>query len=254
MPAPATGTSTKERIKMPKLTTRTIGFTLAAMTTVLSCAVLRPGLVGQDALRNSAVEMKVVGRSDDTFKKTVVFGPFHTGAFSTGSVKVNNDRPQHGLIVDDIMRYTTATQEFHFTQCDSAGDSIAVQCIATRKAKAAQYSSLMADESSSDQYEIQLSKNGEKVFLTYKKWTPLAVSFSKDSITMTDEYKPDKKEKMVFQGILFTRSGETVAAVSLMNEGLVWIKKDLDNGCKLLIAAISTAMLVQPNLENASPR
>jgi hypothetical protein len=152
------------------------------------------------------------------------------------------------------MRYTTATQEFHFTQCDSAGDSIAVQCIATRKAKAAQYSSLMADESSSDQYEIQLSKNGEKVFLTYKKWTPLAVSFSKDSITMTDEYKPDKKEKMVFQGILFTRSGETVAAVSLMNEGLVWIKKDLDNGCKLLIAAISTAMLVQPNLENASPR
>jgi hypothetical protein len=59
---------------------------------------------------------------------------------------------------------------------------------------------------------------------------------------------------MVFQGLLFAKSGETVAAVSLMNEGVIWIKKDLDNECKLLIAAISTAMLLQPNLENASPR
>jgi hypothetical protein len=239
---------------MCNLTTMTIGFTLAAMTAALSCAMLKPGLVGQDALRNSAEEMRVGGRSRDTFKKTVVFGPFHTGAFSAGSAKVNNDRPRRGLIVDDIIRFTTATQDFHFTQYDSAGDSIVVQCIATRKAKAAQYSSLMADDSSSGQYEIHLSKNGEKVFLTYKKWTPLAVSFGKDSVTMTDEYKYDTKEKMVFQGLLFTKSRETAAAVSLLDEGLVWIKKDLDNSCKLLIAAISTAMLIQPNLENASPR
>jgi len=71
---------------------------------------------------------------------------------------------------------------------------------------------------------------------------------------MTDEYKYDAKEKMVFQGLLFAKSGETVAAVSLMNEGAIWIKKDLDNKCKLLIAAISTAMLLQPTLKNTSPR
>jgi hypothetical protein len=59
---------------------------------------------------------------------------------------------------------------------------------------------------------------------------------------------------MAFQGLLFTKSGETVAAVSLMNEGMIWIKKDLDNECKLLIAAISTAILVRPDLENASPQ
>ena len=236
---------------MSNLTSRTIGFTLAAMTAVLSCAMLKPGLVGQDALRNSAEEMKVNGRSGWTSKKPVVYGPFHTGTFSTGSIKVNNDRPRRGPVGDDLTRYTTANQDFHFTQYDSAGDSIDVQCIATRNAKATQYSNLLADVISSDRYEIHLSKNNsEKVFLSYVKGTPLAVSFGKDTITMTDEYKNDTKEKMVFQGLLFTKSRETVAAVSLMDEGLVWIKNDLDNECKLLIAAISTAMLVHPNLEN----
>jgi hypothetical protein len=233
----------------------TIGAALAAMTAALSCAVLRPGLVGQDALRSNAEEMTVSGRTGYTFKKSVVFGPFHTSAFSTGSVKVNNDGPQRGLVVDDLTRYTTAHQDFHFTQYDSGGDSIEVQCLATRNAKTAQYSNLMADETSIDRYEMHLSKNiSGKVFLTYIKGKPLAVSFGKDTVTMTDEYKSAAKEKMVFQGMLFTRSGETVAAVSLMNEGSVWIKKDLDNECKLVIAAISTAMLVRPNLENASPR
>jgi hypothetical protein len=130
-----------------------------------------------------------------------------------------------------------------------------VQCLASLNAKTAQYSNLLADEISNNRYEMHLSKNiSEKAFLTYKKGTPLAISFGKDSMTMTDEYKYDTKEKMVFQGLLFTKSGETVAAVSLMNEGVIWIKKDLDNECKLLIAAISTAMLLQPNLENTSPR
>ena len=240
---------------MRNLTTRTIGFACAAMAAALSCAMLKPGLVGQDVLRNGAEELKVSGRSGWTFKKSVAYGRFHTDTFSTGSAKVNNDRPRRGPVVDEITRYTAANQDFHFTQYDSSGDSVDVQCVATRTAKTAQYSNLLADEISSTIYEIHVSKNNsEKVFLTYKKGTPLSVSFGKDTVTMTDEYKYDTKEKMAFQGILFTKSRETVAAVSLMDEGLVWIKKDLDNECKLLIAAISTAMLVQPNLENTSPR
>jgi hypothetical protein len=240
---------------MTKLTIMTISFALAAMAVVLSCAVLKPGLVGQDALRGSAEEMKVGGRSGWTFKKTVVFGPFHTGVFSIGPVKVKDDRPMRTLIVDDITQYTAANQEFHFTQYDSAGDSINVRCIAARKAQTAQYSNLMSDEISSEQYEMHVSKNdGDKVFLTYTKGKPLAVSFGKDTLAMADDYKSDRKEKLVFQGLLFARSGEIVAAVSLTNEGSVWIKKDLDNGCKLLIAALSTAMLVKPHLENITPR
>ena len=240
---------------MLKLTIRTICPALAVMAVALSCAMVRPGLVGHDALRNNAVEMKVSGRSGWTFNKSVVYGQFHTDTFNIGSTKVNNDSPKHRPVGDDLSRYTTANQGFHFTQYDSTGDSINVQCLASRNAKTAQYSSLLSDEISTDHYEIHVSNNmSEKAFLTYKKGTPLAISFGKDSMTMTDEYKYDTKEKMAFQGLLFTKSGETVAAVSLMNEGMIWIKKDLDNECKLLIAAISTAMLVRPDLENASPQ
>ena len=54
--------------------------------------------------------------------------------------------------------------------------------------------------------------------------------------------------------MLFTRKGETLAAASLQNKGTVWIKNDLNGSLKLLIAALSTAMLVKPNLESASAR
>lgn len=240
---------------MLKLTTRIIGFVLAAMMAALSCAISMPGLVGQDALRNSAVEMKVSGRSSLKFRQSVVYGPFHTDTFSTGAVKVNHDRPRRSPMGDDISIYTNATQGFHFTQYDSAGDTIGVECFDTIHAKTTQYGSLVPDEVSNSHYEIHVSKNdSEKVFLMYVKGKPLTIPFGKDTIKMTDEDKYDAKEKMVFQGILFTKSGETIAAASLMNEGAVWIKKDLDSACKLLIAALSTAMLVQPNLENASRR
>lgn len=240
---------------MPKLTTSIIALALAAMMAALSCATVRPGLVGQDALRSSAMEMKVSGRSGWTFKKSIVYGPFHTDTFNIGSAEVHNDGSSRLFYGDDLSRYTNASQSFHFTQYDSAGDSIGVQCFDTINVKTAQYSNLMADVTSSGRYEMHLSKtSGEKVFLTYIKGKPLAVSFGKDTMTMTVEYKSDPKGKMEFQGIIFTKSGETVAAASLMNEGLVWIKKDLDSECKLLIAAIATAMLVQPNLENTSHR
>ncbi len=240
---------------MPKLTKMTIGFMLAAMTAALSCAAFKPALVGQDALRNNAVEMKVSGRLNMKFKQSVVYGPFHTDTFSTGFAKVNHDKPERSPTSEDISTYTTATQGFHFTQYDSAGDTIGVRCLDTIKAKVTQYSNLTPDEVSNCHYEIHLSKNdGEKVFLMYTKGKPLAIPFGKDTVKMTDEYKSDVKEKMVFQGVLFAKSGETIAAVSLMSEGSVWIKNELDNESKLLIAAIATAMLVQPSLENISPQ
>jgi hypothetical protein len=233
----------------------TIGAACGALAAALSCAALRPGLIGHDALRTGAVEMKVGGRIDGAFNKTVVFGPFHTGTFSTGSAKVNYDRPQQRLAFGyDIARYMNASQNFSFTQYDSSGDSMSVQCFAARATRSAQYG-IISDDSSSDRYELLISKtNDKKTVLIYKKGTPLTVSFDKDTVTMTDENKYDKQGKTAFEGILFTKSGETVAAVNLMNEGLVWIEKDLDDRCKLLIAAISTAMLVKPNLENLSPR
>src|SRR5271157_4111796 len=176
--------------KMLKLTNRALSPALAVMMAALSCAISRPGLVGQDALRNSAVEMKVSGRSSLKFKQSVVYGPFHTDTFSTGAAKVNHDRPRRSPMGEDISIYTNATQGFHFTQYDSAGDTIGVQCLDTIHAKTTQYGSLMPDEVSNCHYEIHVSKNdSEKVFLLYVKGKPLAIPFGKDTIKMTNEDK-----------------------------------------------------------------
>ncbi|HUI91030.1 MAG TPA: hypothetical protein VLX68_02175 [Chitinivibrionales bacterium] len=239
---------------MRLLTTRTKVSLAAALAAVFSCAVFKPGLVGQDALSASASEMSVSGRSGETFKRTIVFGPFHTNTFSIGKPTISHNMPRSFIQSDDITRFTSATQGFHFTQFDSSGDSIAVECLDTRNAKTATFGSLMTYDTSSETYDIWLTKGSAREIFVFTKGKPLAVTLGKDTVTMAYDYKQDAREKRAFWGVLFARPGETVTAVNLMDKGTVWMKKDLDKELKLLIAALSTAMLVKPDLENTSSR
>jgi hypothetical protein len=235
---------------MAKLTMGIAALGLAAMASALSCTVLKPGLVGQNALRAGAEEMNVIRRPAGAFAITVAYGPFRTGAFNTGTAEIENERTPRGPVYDDLTRYSAASQGFGFTQYDSAGDSMAVHCLATRKVRAATYSNLLTDVVSLEHYEMRLTENGNTAAFLYKKGSPLEICHGNDTVTMTEDYKTDAKEKTEFQGVLFAKSGETVAAANLMNEGMVWMKNGLDNGCRLLVAAVATAMLVRPDLES----
>jgi len=50
-------------------------------------------------------------------------------------------------------------------------------------------------------------------------------------------------------GFEFIMNGWTVCAVSTINNGRVWLKDDIEEDLKLVLASISTALLVRQSLD-----
>jgi len=93
---------------------------------------------------------------------------------------------------------------------------------------------------------------------------------SPKNLTM-GEAKNDKGEVITIKGILqvegqnipkifqgdvygyeFVYNGQTIGAVSTINAGAVWIKNGISDDQKLLIAGMSTSLLVRDDLEEQS--
>ncbi|WP_031526138.1 hypothetical protein [Dyadobacter crusticola] len=51
-------------------------------------------------------------------------------------------------------------------------------------------------------------------------------------------------------GYQFTLDGKVVAAVSTINNGKVWFKKDLDSNLKLVLASVSSGLMLRNNMED----
>ena len=51
-------------------------------------------------------------------------------------------------------------------------------------------------------------------------------------------------------GFEFLMDGKPIAALSMFNDGKVWMKNTLSDEIKTVIAAISTSLLVRDNLED----
>ena len=54
--------------------------------------------------------------------------------------------------------------------------------------------------------------------------------------------------QMEFIGFEFFLNGQSIAAVSCLNDGRVWMKDDISAEIKLAVSSISTALLVKHNL------
>jgi len=228
-----------------------------------SCASLKSGLAGQNDLRENAIEMKVTGRKGWTFNKCLKFGRFYTSKFYSGSMKTDSEEPGNNGWHFNLFEesYSNTKQHFQFKQYDSLGNSAEVMCTAMRNAKTIHYTkSLSGEDVYVDDYKVDIYLNGLEYKIVFSKDSIYSILIDGKLITIIHDYKYDLKEKQIFEGILFKQDNLVVAAVNTlsngiywsknMNEGLVWIRNNLENNCKLLIAAISTAILLKPNLEN----
>lgn len=236
---------------MRNLVVKIFGIISVAVFSQVSCVALKPGLVGQGGFRENAVEMKVAGRYGWTINKIVKFGEFRTSRFSHGFTTYDNDGPDKdffGLLKEDNLN---ARQKFSFKQYDSSGNAIKVMVGAVLNTKTVHYTkNVSSEEVLINQYAIGLVFDGKKYSMVYSEGLPSVVSMGDDSLEVINYNDFDKTAKLVFRGILFKQKGETIAALSLINSGTVWMRNDLDARHKLIIAAISTALLLQPDFKN----
>ena len=50
-------------------------------------------------------------------------------------------------------------------------------------------------------------------------------------------------------GYQFFQNGEAIGAVSIINNGRVWMREDLDEEMKLVLASLSSGLMVRNNIE-----
>jgi hypothetical protein len=239
---------------MKKSTRVLFGLAGIVSTLLASCAVLTPGLIGHENFEANAPQMQVDGRFGWTNNKIVSFGPYYTSAFHTGHTLINDNAPEGWHFNLFEADYSNALQRFSFKQFDSAGTELEVLCLAQRSSKTIHYNkTLDAEQVLGENYRIVMYQDNREYSVNYSTDVDAlsTISFGPDTFTISNERSHDRNAQKIFSGIVIKESAEVVAAVDLTRKGIVWIRSDLDSMRKVRLAALATAILVRPKLENA---
>jgi len=218
-----------------------------------SCAVLKPNLIGEDGFKTNATRMDVYGRSGWNVNKQLQFGFFHTDTFTYGFIEKNTDELRGSHLTAGMenlaISFSQIKEHYAFKQYDSAGNVVKVTCTAHRSVKNSSFGAHFSGETVLEDYcEIKIRYGNAEQTISYSKDLATTAQIGKDSIMVMNEFKLDHAKSRIFQGVLFKVHSETIAAVDLTNQGIVWIKNDLNSFQKLTMAAIATAIIMAPDL------
>jgi hypothetical protein len=223
------------------------------LISLVSCAtlMLKPGLVDCDYFVENAYEMKVCGRYGWNFNKIVRFGQFYTSKFNNCFSEGKTDEPIGLSFGSEETKCLSTQQKISFKQFDSTGNSIKVKCFAESTTKIT-YSGndMTGEEVVNDKYEIRFLQNDREYVLLYSRGVNAVsvLQFEDDTFNIVNSCRRDFTAKKAFNGFFIVSECEILAAVEMTNYGIVWIKNDLDAKIKLRLAAISTAILLKPDI------
>ena len=228
--------------------------TMAGLLLLCCCATLKPDWVGENSFKINATKMIADGRYGWNLTKNLRFGPFHTDTFTYGFIEKTVDDFRGSHLAPGMeslaVSFTIVKENYAFKQYDSAGNVVKVTCTAHRNIKRSGFEEKRSDPIVLDNLcEIKINSGVAEQTIVYSQHMAASMQIGKDSIMVTNELRRDNHHR-IFQGVVFKLRNETIAAVDLTKKGIVWIKNDLTNYQKLHVAAIATAILLAPNLDN----
>ncbi|MBN2016522.1 MAG: hypothetical protein JW794_00035 [Candidatus Cloacimonetes bacterium] len=234
---------------------------IIAILMVIGCSV--PQIKLPSALQSDTSMYPVKGRYGFSWNKVITFGDYKTSKFNKGWTTSESN-------TSDVLQMKSAKQKFNFIQYTPDGTQAEVVC-------AGQF----------EQSDVSVLNDFFSIDLSYKNYFYGSVLLDKGmdiwnfvvnnpdqgspkNLTM-GEAKNDKGEVITIKGILqvegqnipkifqgdvygyeFVYNDQTIGAVSTINAGAVWIKNGISDDQKLLIAGMSTSLLVRDDLEEQS--
>ncbi|HEX38304.1 MAG TPA: hypothetical protein ENG70_05580 [Candidatus Cloacimonetes bacterium] len=228
---------------------------------VAGCSV--PQIKLPFALQNDTSMYSVKGRFGFTWNKVITFGGYTTSKFNRGWTTNESNS-------SDVLQMKSAKQKFNFIQYTPDGKQAEVVC-------AGHF----------EESDVNVVNDFFSIDLSYKNYFYGSVLLDKgmdiwnfvvnnpDNISPKNldmgEAKNDKGDVIKIQGILqvegqniqkifqgsvygyeFIHNGTTIGAVSTINAGAVWIKNSISDDLKLVLAGMSTSLLVRDDLEEQS--
>ncbi len=218
-----------------------------------------PDIVISQSLKNNATIMNARGRQGWQFNQVVHFGDYHTSKIKRGWTT--------GYNFPFFIHFQAAQQKLHFIQYNNSSHQEAtVLCVS--KFLSDDISLLNSFFSYSFNYENTfagtiINDTDHWDFIIHNPDESLQqdanAGYLKDAngntITIRAVKKIERQLNLVaidIYGFEFFLHQQSIGAISILNNGRVWILHSLPANEKLVIASISSALLVRQNLEAAS--
>ncbi len=233
-------------------------FLLIGVIFLVGCSV--PQIKLPSALSTDTSMYTVKGRYGFSWNKVISYGEYKTSKFNKGWTTSESNS-------SDVLEMKSAKQKFNFIQFTPGGTQAEVVC-------AGQF----------EESDVNVLNDFFSIGLSYKNYFYGSVLLDKgmniwnfvvnnpDNISPKNldmgEAKNDKGEVIKIRGILqvegqnipkifqgnvygyeFLYNDETIGAVSTINAGAVWIKNGISDDLKLVLAGMSTSLLVRDDLE-----
>ena len=224
---------------------------------ILSCKV--PTLLISENLKENTTVLDVNGRQGWQFNQVISFGDYVTSKIKKGWTRSTD--------FTFIARFKNANKKRSFAQFGPNG-SAEVFCVSKFKSSELDlldgFLSVPLDYENYFAGSILMDDNaeGEWDFIIYNPEGDITeelkcgkIEDQKGNTILINGIRKLENQSTLFAfenyGFEFLYQGEVIGAVSTLNNGKVWIKNSIDYNFQLVIASVSTSLLVRENLKDS---
>ena len=222
-------------------------------TAIAGCTT--PQILVSPELKNDGSAFVVKGRQGFQVGRTLYFGEYATGKVKQGWVK--------GYDIPFFVRFQGMNEKLSFQQFGMPGQLAEVY--ATGKFRSAElpfirdYFNIVLNEKNHFAGTVVL--NGGRDVWEFLLYNPEGETFKNNDVGFMQNRIDRIEVKGIktllegknfsgkFFGYEFILNGNAIGAVETINKGKVWIKDDLPDDLKLVLASLSSSLLMRTNLE-----
>jgi hypothetical protein len=230
--------------------------TFFALALILTAGCKAPQMQVHEDLKNNGQILPVKGRQGFQIGRELSFGEFTTDKVRQGWAK--------GYDIPFILRFQGVKEKLSFSQFGKPGQVAEVYCIG--KFRSIEMNGLK------DYFTLSLKEknhfagtvilNGGRDTWEFLLYNPdgeflrdARAGFIRKNGEVIDVNGVRKLENTkhnfggTFLGYEFVQHGQVIGAVEIVNNGRVWLKNDLPDNLKLVLASLSSGALLRTNLQ-----
>lgn len=238
----------------------------ALLITIIFSSCKTPNILLTENLQKAAVPMEVKGRQGFRIHQVLTYGGFKTGRVKRGWVSAGN--------IQFVLNFQKAKEKFQFKQY-TPDSTASTMVYAVGKFESTSFD--FFSRRSNWKMDIGLnyqntfagtiipdqSKDNSWEFIVYNPESSFAdkgdCGFAKDKLGNEIKIIPVKQLEGQRNWINYTNFGfefqyknTAIAAVSVLNNGRVWIDPSIPSTLQMVVSSMSSAILLRSNLEQAA--
>ncbi|MCX8492136.1 MAG: hypothetical protein ORN54_13825 [Cyclobacteriaceae bacterium] len=235
-------------------------FIISGIIFLLFNACKTPGLIFSGNLKDNTTVMEAKGRQGWQFNQVITFGDYSTSKIKRGWTK--------GGTWNFVVKFQKAEQKLSFTQNTPSGKSAEILAIGRFKntelplfkdflSYSVKYENTFVGTVIPNQNE---TKNWDFIIHNPEAGLPqdadcgIIKDNNGNEIIIRGVKKVEGQANWVQLdnfGFEFIQKGQSIGAVSIINNGRVWLKKDINEEIALVLASISTSILVRHSMQES---